>query len=329
MKAIVRERYGGPEVLELREVPELGPSDGQLLIKVHAASVNASDVHFMRGMPLMLRFMAGGLLRPRKTSMGADVAGVVEAVGPGVTRFKAGDAVFGELSGSGFGAFAEYALAKEEALCLMPTGASFAEAAALPTAAMTALQALRDRGAVGSGRTVAIEGASGGVGTAAVQIAKALGAEVTAVASAQKLETARRLGADRVIDYRSEDFTANGHSYDAVYAVNGHHTLPDYGRVLRTGGSFVMTGGEGPLMMQTMLRGKGLAKRWGRGVSFLYSKPNAADLGAVAELLGSRRVVPCIERSFPLEEATEAIRHVEAGHASGKVVITVVPERTA
>ena len=241
MKAIVCTKYGSPEVLQLREVAKPSPKDDEVLIKIHAASINSRDWRMMRANPFFIRLVPGGFLQPKNKILGADVSGRIEAVGSSVKQFKPGDEVFGYLpSATGRGTFAEYVCANENAITLKPSNLTFEQAAAVPVAALTALQGLRDKGNIQPGQKVVINGASGGVGTFAVQIAKAFGAEVTAVCSTRNLDMVRSIGADHVIDYMREDFTRNGQCYDLILAANGHHPISDYLCVLNPEGSFVV-----------------------------------------------------------------------------------------
>src|SRR3989440_8542698 len=242
MRAIVYHTYGSPDVLKLEEVQKPVPQDDEVLVKVHATSVNAGDWHLLRAKPFLMRLMGYGLLKPKHTILGSDIAGRVEAVGRNVTQFQSGDEVFGNTAKYGFGGFAEYVSVPEEALVLKPTTLSFEEAAAVPQAALTALQGLRDKGQIQKGQKVLIDGASGGVGTFAVQIAKAFGAEATAVCSTRNVDIARSIGADHVIDYTQEDFTQRGHRYDLIMGANAHHSIFDYRRALSRGGVYVVVG---------------------------------------------------------------------------------------
>jgi NADPH:quinone reductase-like Zn-dependent oxidoreductase len=326
MKAIVYTQYGAPlDVLHFKEVEKPTPGDNEVLIKVHAASVNAAEWRIVRADPFLARF-ATGLLKPKHTIPGADVAGRVEAVGRSVTLFRPGDEVFGDLSACGWGAFAEYVCADENALALKPANMTFEQAAAVPLAAVTALQGLRDKGQIKAGQKVLINGASGGVGTFAVQIAKAFGAEVTAVCSTTKVDMVRSLGADRVIDYTQEDFTKNGHRYDLILAANGNRSISDYKRALAPKGTYVMTGGSMAQLTQAMLQGPWISMTGSKKMGHLPAKPNKKDLAFVKELLEAGKVVPVIERRYTLAEVPEAIRYLEEGHARGKVVITVEPD---
>lgn len=322
MKAIVYEQYGSPDVLQLKEVEKPTPQDNEVLIKVHAVSVNAYDWHLLRAEPFIAR-LAAGLLKPKNTILGEDIAGRIEAVGANVRQFKPGDEVFGDISSSGSGGFAEYVCAPENALALKPARLTFEEAAAVPMAAVTALQALRDKGQIKPGQKVLINGAGGGVGTFAVQVAKSFGAEVTAVCSTRNVELVRSLGADHVIDYTQEDFTQNGQCYDLILAANGYHSLSDYKRALSPGGIYVMVGGSNAQIFQALLLGPWMSISGGKKMGSMTSKPTQKDLLFVKELLEAGKVKPVIDRCYPLSEVAEAIRYLEEGHARGKVVITV------
>jgi NADPH:quinone reductase-like Zn-dependent oxidoreductase len=322
MKAITHTKYGSPDVLELKEIEKPTPGDNEVLIKVHAVSVNAYDWHLMRGEPFPARFYVG-FPNPKKTILGADVAGRVEAVGKSVKQFQPGDEVFGDLAGTDVCGFAEYVCAPENRLVSKPVNLTFEEAAAFPMASVTALQGLRDKGQIQAGQKVLINGAGGGVGTFAVQIAKAFGAEVTAVCSTKNMEVARSLGADHVIDYTKEDFTQNGHCYDLILGANGYHSLAEYKRVLNPNGSYVMTGGSNAQMFQALLFGAWMSRNGNKKMGTLEAKPNQKDLAFVKELFEAGKVKPVIDRCYPLSKIREAIRYLEAGHAKGKVVITV------
>ena len=322
MKAIVATKYGSPDVLNLEETEKPAPKDNEVLVKVRAASVNAGDWHLLRADPFLTR-LAFGLLRPKYKVLGADIAGRVEAVGGNVTQFQPGDEVFGDLSGDGFGGFAEYVCASEDALALKPADTSFEEAAAVPSAAATALQGLRDKGQIQRGQKVLINGASGGVGTFAVQIAKSFGAEVTGVCSTSKLDIVRSIGADHVIDYTQEDFTKNGQRYDLIFAANGHHPISAYKRALSPKGTYVMSGGSGAQMFQAMLLGPMMSMSGNKKMGNLLKKPSKKDLVVLKELLEAGKITPVIDRTYPLSEVPKAIRYLEEGHAEGKVVIIV------
>lgn len=278
MKAIICTKYGSPDVLQLQEVEKPAPQDDEVLIKIHAASVNARDWRFMRAKPFFIRLMPGGLLKPKNPILGVDVAGQVEAVGSNVRRFRPGDEVFGYLSRYGGRTFAEYVCAGENEIALKPANLSFEQAAAVPLAAMTALQGLRDKGNIQPGQKVLINGASGGVGTFAVQIAKSFGAEVTGVCSTRNLEMVRSLGPDHVIDYKVEDFTQNGQQYDLILAVNGYHPISDYLRVLKPEGTYVVAGGSMFQLFQVASNGKRISRTGGQKIVALSLVQNQKDL---------------------------------------------------
>ena len=325
MKAIVATKYGPPDVLNLEEVENPAPKEDDVLVKVHAASVNAGDWHLLRADPFLTR-LAFGLLKPKHKVLGADVAGRVEAVGKNVTQFRPGDEVFGDLFGCGFGGFAEYVCATEDALALKPADTSFEEAAAVPSAAATALQGLRDKGQIQQGQKVLINGASGGVGAFAVQIAKSFGAEVTGVCSTSKLDMVRSIGADHVIDYTQEDFNKNGQRYDLILAANGYHSISGYRRALSPKGIYVMSGGSGAQMFQAMLLGPVISMTGNKKMGNLLKKSNKRDLVVLKDLLEAGKITPVIDRTYPLSEVPEAIRYLESGHARGKVVIRMPGE---
>ncbi len=319
MKAIVFNQYGGPEHLKLAEVAMPKPKDDQVLVKVYAASVNSADYRLLSG-PFP-RLMGFGLFRPNNKIMGADIAGRVEAVSKKVTKFKVGDEVFGDIS-TAFGGFAEFACARESILVKKPASLTFEQAAAVPMASVTALQGLR-KGGIKPGDRVAVVGASGGVGTFAVQIARALGAEVTAISSTKKLERLRSLGADHVVDYTREDFTQMGQRYDLILAVNGYRPLTEYLRALTPQGTYVMVGGEGRQIFESLMMGSLVSRRGGQTVTNLFASPNAADLAFVKDLIEAGKVTPVIDQIYPLENTAEAVRHVGAGHAAGKIIIRI------
>jgi len=319
MRAIIHTKYGLPDVLQIAEVEKPTPKDDEVLIKIYAASVNAYDWHFLTADIFLIRLMGGGLLKPKDTRLGADIAGRIEAVGKNVKQFQPGNEVFGMIHGG----FAEYACAPENALVLKPSNLSFEAAAAVPMAAVTALQGLRDTGQIQPGQKVLINGASGGVGTFAVQIAKSFGAEVTAVCSTRNLDQARSLGADHVIDYTKEDFTQNGQQYDLIFAANGYRSLSAYKRALTPKGIYVMAGGSTAQIFQAMLMGSWMSETGGKKMGGVSAKRSQKDLAFLKELLEAGKVVPVIDRRYPLSEAAEALRYLGAGHARGKVVITV------
>jgi len=323
MKAMVYHTYGSPDVLKLEEVQKPVPQDDEVLVQVHATSVNAGDWHLLRAKPFLMRFMGFGLIKPKHTILGSDIAGRVEVVGRNVTQFQSGDEVFGNTAKSGFGGFAEYVAVPENALVLKPTNISFEEAAAVPQAALTALQGLRDKGHIQKGQKVLIHGASGGIGTFAVQLAKAFGADVTAVCSTRNVDIVRSIGADHVIDYTQEDFTKNGQRYDLILAVNGYHSISAYKRALNPEGVYVMTGGSNAQLFQAMLLGPLISRTGRQKMGNSAHKPNQKDLMFMKELLEASKVKPVIDRRFPLRDLADAIRYLEEGHARGKVVITV------
>ena len=327
MKAVRYHRYGGPDVLELQEVAMPAAGDGELLVRVRAASVNPLDWHFMRGAPYLVRMMAG-LSRPKPSAsrLGADMAGSVEAVGQNVTGFQPGDEVFGGLEERG--TLAEYISVRADAVVLQkPAGLTFEQAAAVPVAAFTALQALRDKGRVQPGQKVLVNGASGGVGTFAVQIAKALGAEVTGVCSTANVGMVASIGADHVVDYTREDFTRAERRYDLLIDIAGNRSLAETRRVLAPKGALVLVGGPnkgrwiGPFgrTIRMLLQSPAVSQRM---VSFLAHQ-NRDDLAVLRELLDAGKVTPVIDRTYRLNQVAEAVRYLETGHARGKVVITV------
>ncbi len=319
MKAIVRTRYGPPDVLQFAEVQKPTPNDNEVLIKLFAASLNPLDRFMMRGAPLFR--LIPGLRTPKEKRLGVDLAGQVAAVGRDVTQFKPGDQVFGACRGS----FAEYVCATEEKLALKPANLAFEQAAAVPVAAITALQGLRDKGAIQPGQKVLVDGASGGVGTFAIQIAKAFGAEVTAVCSTRNVHQARSLGADHVIDYTREDFTKSGKRYDLILGANAHHSIFAYRRSLRTNGIFVLVGGGFAQILQTMLLGSAFSLLGRKKSCFFIAKLNQKDFIFLRSLLESGQIAPIIDRRYSLRDLPEAIRYLEEGHAQGKIVITVEP----
>lgn len=322
MKAIRYEKYGPPDVLTLTEVEKPIPADNQVLVKIHAASVNYGNLVLLRGEPFVARF-AFGLLKPKYSIPGGDIAGRVEAVGKDVKQFQPGDEVYGDLSGSGWGGFAEYAAVPEKALALKPANLSFEESAAIPMAAVTALQSIRDKGKLQSGQKVLIHGASGGVGTFAVQIAKALGAEVTGVCSTRNMEILESLGADVCFDYKKGDFSKNHQQFDLILGVNGYQPMSVYKRALNPNGTFIHVGGAGAQMFQAMTLGPWISMTEKKKVGSFLQRPNQNDLVYLKELVEAGKVKPVLDRCFSLSEVPEAFRYFEEGHAQGKVVITV------
>jgi NADPH:quinone reductase-like Zn-dependent oxidoreductase len=319
VKAIVYHRYGSPDVLKCEEIEKPTAGDNEVLIRVRAASVNPLDWRLMRGRPLFTRLMIGGLRKPKITRTGVDVAGQVEAVGRNVTQFRPGDEVFGASRG----ALAEYVCAIEDRFAVKPANISFEDAAAVPVAAISALQGLRDKGRIQRGHKVLVDGASGGVGTFAVQIAKSFGAEVTAVCSTRNVDTARSIGADHVIDYTREEFTQSGQRYDLILAANAYHSIFKYRRALSHDGIYVMAGGGWAQILQAMLLGPLLSLLGSKKMCFFIAKLNKTDLVLLKELIEAKKVTPVIDRTYTLSEVPEAIRYLEEGHARGKVVITL------
>jgi NADPH:quinone reductase-like Zn-dependent oxidoreductase len=322
MKAIVYHEYGSPDVLKFEEIEKPTPKDNEVLVKVLAASVNAADWHSLRGEPFLLR-LTSGLFKPKNQILGFDIAGQVETVGNNATQFQPGDEVYSDISGYGGGGFAEYVVIPEKVMALKPVNISFEEAAAVPMAGVTALQGIRDHGQVKPGQKILINGASGGVGTFAVQIAKSFGSEVTAVCSTSKMDMLRSVSANHVIDYTKEDFTRSGKRYDMIFGVNGHHPLSDYKRALNPEGMYICIGGTMAQIFEAMLLGplksNGKQKLKGMGSAL----PNQHDLEAMKRLIEAGAVVPVIEKRYPLSGVPEALRHLGEGHAIGKLVITL------
>jgi NADPH:quinone reductase-like Zn-dependent oxidoreductase len=329
MKAVVYTRFGPPDVLEIRDIKKPVPSDDQVLIKVRAASVNPYDWHFIRGTPYIMRMMMVGMRKPKDPRIGVDYAGTVEAVGKNVTQFKPGDAVFGNRSG----AFAEYVCARaDRAIALKPANITFEQAASVPVAGLTALQGLRDKGKVQPGQKVLINGASGGVGTFAVQIAKTFGADVTGVCSTRNVDLVRSLGADHVIDYTKEDFSKGDERYDVILDNVGTQPLSGFRRVLKPNGICVMIGGGGPnegkwvgpmaRPIKAMLMSPFISQK----IGMMMAQGNKDDLTILADLMQSGKVTPVIDKTYPLSQIADAIRYLEQGHARGKVVITVAQD---
>jgi NADPH:quinone reductase-like Zn-dependent oxidoreductase len=324
VNAIVTTQYGLPaDVLRLREVATPEPTEAEVLIKLYASSVNPLDDFTIRG-PLFFFPKLGRLLRPTHKIAGADFAGRIESIGRDIRLFLPGDEVFGaSFRGKGLGGFAEYVCAREDSLALKPSNLSFDEAAAVPVAAITALQGLRDVGQIQRGQKVLIDGASGGVGTFAVQIAKSFGAEVTAVCSPRNVDRARAIGADHVIDYTREDFTRSGLRYDLILGANAHHSIFEYRRALSRDGIFVMVGGALARILQAMSLGPLLSWMGNKKMRFYIAKINGRDLLFLKDLLEAGKIVPVIDRRYPLGEVAEALRYRAEGHAQGKVVVTI------
>ena len=320
MKAIVYRNYGSPDVLELQEVATPTPKDDEVLIKVHAVSINDWDWGLLQGIPFVNRLLYG-LLKPKKKILGSDIAGRIEAVGKNVEQFQPGDEVFGDLSGE-WGGFAEYVCARESAIALKPARMTFAEAAAIPQAAMLAIQGLRDKGQIQPGQKLLINGAGGGVGTFAVQIAKLYGAEVTGVDSSGKLDMLRSMGFDHVIDYTQEDFTKNGKRYDLILDVKTNRSIFDYARALSPNGIYVTVGGSMVRLFQALLLGPWISMISKKKMRIVALKPNK-DLAYMNELFEAGKVKPVIDGPYKLSEVPEAIRYFGEGKHKGKVVITL------
>ena len=323
MKAIIQTEYGSPDVLSLQEVDQPIVTANGVLVRVRATSVNAGDWHLMRGDPFLTRLIWGGIRKPKIQILGMDIAGTVEAVGKDVTQFQVGDEVFGDLSECGFGAFAEYVCATEAALALKPTNISFEQAATVPGAALAALQGLRDCGQIKSGQKVLINGASGGVGSFAVQIAKALGAEVTAVCSTHKMAMMNTLGADRVIDYTQTDVTKNGQQYDLILDAAAYRSVFDYQPILKPEGTYVMICGSISRLFQVLLFGSVISRMMGRKLKSLMTKSNSSDLVILKDLIEAEKIVPFVDRTYSLSAVPEAIRQLEQRQVQGKVAISI------
>ena len=321
MKAIVCTKYGPPEVLQLQEIEKPTPKDNEVLVKVHAASLNAADLEYLRG-SLISRLT--GPLKPKHKILGSDIAGRVEAVGRNVKQFQPGDEIFGDLFECGFGAFAEYVCVPEKVLALKPASMTFEEAATYPHAAIVALQGLRGKRQIQPGQKVLINGAGGGMGTFAVQIAKSFGAEVTGVDSTRKLDMLRSIGADHVIDYTQEDYTKSGQRYDLILDVAAHRSIFESKRALSPKGIYVLVGGSRAAIFQAVFLGPLISRTGSKKMGINTWKPNKKeDLVFLGELFEADKVVPVIDRRYPLSEVAEALRYLEEGHALGKVVITV------
>jgi NADPH:quinone reductase-like Zn-dependent oxidoreductase len=316
MKAVVYTRFGPPEGLRLTEVEKPVHGDNEILIKVHASSANAYDWRHLRADPFLIRLMGAGLLKPKHPILGADIAGTVESVGSNVTQFKPGDEVFGE---GGYGGFAEFVCVDENRFVLKPANLSFEEAAALPMAALTALQGLRDKGKISRGQKVLINGASGGVGSFAVQIAKAFEADVTGVCSTPKMDMVRSIGADCVFDYTKEDITQSNLKFDLIFDSAAYHSISEYKRILNPNGIYVLAGGSMARIFRLMI----LSMFGLKNMGIMVASINQKDLLFILELTKSGKVKPIIDKRFRLEDTAMAMRYLEEGHASGKVVITI------
>lgn len=323
MKAYVYREYGEIEqVLKFEEVQKPSPKDDEILVKVYAVSLNKADLYLLKGSPFVVR-LGYGMRKPKNPILGADVAGKVEAVGKDVKGFKVGDDVFADLSANGLGGLAEYVSAKENVFVQKPNNMTYQEAAAVPMAGVTALQGLK-LGGIKAGQKVLINGASGGVGTFALQIAKSFGAQVTAVCSTKNVDTARALGADFVIDYSKENFTKNNQQYDLILATNGYHPIADYKRALSTNGVYVCSGGEMKQIFASLLWGGVATVGTQKRISNVSAKPNQQDLMAVKKLIEDNKIKSVIEKNYSFAQTRDAFRHLDEGHASGKLVITIV-----
>ncbi|MGN7400105.1 NAD(P)-dependent alcohol dehydrogenase [Cytobacillus praedii] len=322
MKAVVSYKYGSPDILELKEVEKPVPLDNQVLIKIHASSLNFGNLVLLKGQPFLARF-AFGLIKPKYSIPGGDIAGQIEEVGKDVKQFHPVDEVFGDLSICGWGGLAEYAAVPEHALALKPHNVSFGEAAASPMAGVTALQGLRDKGKLKTGQKVLIHGASGGVGTFAVQLAKTMGAEVTGVCSTRNIEILKAIGADHVIDYTRDDFTQKKEHYDLILGVNGFHPLSAYKRALKPNGRFVHVGGSEAQLFQTLIFGPFISMTGKKEMSNLLQRANQKDLIYLKELLEDEKIKPVIDRRYKISEVQEAFKYFAEGHAQGKVIITI------
>ncbi len=319
MKAIVYEKYGPPDVFQLKEVEKPIPKDDEVLVKVYAVSVTHADWAFVRGKPFLVRLMYTGLLKPKHTILGADIAGRVETVGINVKKFQPGDEVFGDLGAYGWGGFAEYVSVPESALELKPAVMTFEEAAAVPQEAIVTLQVLRHKVQIQPGQKVLINGASGGIGTFAVQVAKYFGAEVTGVCSTKKLDMVRSIGANHVIDYTKEDFTKSGQTYDLIFDIVANRSIFDYKRALSPKGNYVAVA----FSPAALFIGPWISMTGSKKMGSLVVKKNDKDLVFIKELLEASKIVPVIDRVYPLSEVAEAVRYYGEGHPQGKVVITV------
>jgi NADPH:quinone reductase-like Zn-dependent oxidoreductase len=324
MKAVLQTKYGSPEVLKFIEVEKPFPKQDQVLIKVQAVGLNMADWRLLTGNPFFIRLMGMG----KGKIPGSDMAGRVLSIGQDVTQFRPGDEVYGDIFSFGSGAFAEYVVVPEKAVAKKPSNLSFEEAAAVPMAAITALQGLRDIGKIQPGQKVLIYGASGGVGTFAVQIAKAFGTEVTAVCSTGKMDMVRSIGADHVIDYTRQDFTKNGQCYDLILAANGYRSIWKYRRALNPKGVYVMAGGTMNQIFQAVLLGGLLSKKGGKSLAGLTARASQQDLVTMNELIEAGKVTPLIDRCYSFAEIREALRFLGEGHAAGKVVISMAEKQS-
>lgn len=319
MKAIYYTNYGSYDVLQLKEIEIPTPKSDEVLVKVHAASINYGDKALVQGKPFLIRLMGYGLLKPNYPILGTDIAGEIELVGENIQQFQPGDEVYGDIGGCGYGAFAQYVAVPESALVIKPSNLTLEEAAAVPQAGVVALQGLRDEGKIESGQKVLINGASGGIGMFAVQIAKSYGAEVTGICSSRNLEFIRSLGADQVIDYTQEDFTQNSQQYDLIFDIVANRPVSDYLSVLRSNGVYVACA----FNPTSLFLGPMISKNGDKKVSSLSHKINKDDLIYMKELIEAGQVVPIIDRHYPLSELADAMRYLDQGQHQGKVVISI------
>ena len=325
MKAVVYTKYGSPAVLQLQEIEKPIPKENEVLVKIYAASVNSWDWDLLKGKPFLVRLI-GGFFKPRHKILGADIAGKVEAVGKNVNNFKTGDEVFGDIAGNGFGGFAEYVAVPEKLLAKKSAAMTFEQAASLPQAGLLALQGLRYKGTIKQGDEILINGAGGGVGTIALQYAKLLGAVVTCVDKTEKFEMLRSLGADYFIDYTKENYTRNGKQYDRILDVIAHHSVGDYKRALKPGGTFAMIGGSmGGLLLQFILIWPILSRFTNKKLGLMGYKPTRKDLEYLNLLFEEGKLLPIIDKSFPLQELPAAFQYFSDGNIKGKIIINIIP----
>lgn len=320
MKAVVYNKYGSADNLKVVEVDKPKPKDNEILVRVKAVAINSADHRFLMADPFFLRFSTG-LLRPKIKVLGSDISGEVAAVGSAVTGYRVGDRVMGSLADIGFGGLAEYVCVTEDLVTTFGDHISFETAAATPMPSIVALQALRDKGGIVPGQKVAINGASGGVGSASVQLAKHFGAHVTGICSKRNMEHAADMGADDIIDYRAQDFTSKQDAYDIILGVNGYHPIANYSRALKDNGTYVMIGGTNKQLFEAMLKGPRLSKRGSKKMMAMISKNSKSDLNAVAELMNEGVLNPVVDRVFSVDQTAEAFHYFNDGKAHGKVVI--------
>ncbi|NAY91339.1 zinc-binding dehydrogenase [Muricauda sp. JGD-17] len=325
MKALVFEKYGPPEIMKFAEVQKPKPKENEVLVNVHAVSLNGSDFEFLTAKPAYICMF--GPFKPKYRIVGSDIAGVVEEIGSQVTSFRPGDAVFGDTLNHGLGGLAEYICVPDSALILKPIGMTFAEASAIPQASTVALQGLRDKGKIQQGHQVLINGAGGGSGMFAIQMAKMFGAEVTGVDSSEKLEFMRAIGSDHVLDYQIEDFSQGKRSYDLILDFAAHQSIFDIKRALKPHGKYVIVGGSVPNILQTLTIGAILSQFGSKKMGMLLHKQNHKDLGYVVDLINEGKIKIMIDKYYPYEKSVEALRYLMDGHAKGKVIISLKNEK--